>query len=227
MGSSAGSVVGTLYAAGYGAFDIQELALEIEKDLLFDWTLPNRGFIDGSGLEKTINEKVNGRKIQELNRSLVIVATNLHTGELTTFMEGNTGAAVRASCSVPAIFRPTKIGEAEFVDGGVASPLPVEVARKVGADIVIAVNISSIPSNHIPKNTIEVLRQVLDIMGGAFAEKEARLADIVITPNLTGIGSTDFESKNLAILEGERAGFDAIGQIKKLISDFSVSLSQD
>ena len=159
VGTSAGSVVASLYAAGYDGFELQRISLSMSEEAVRDWVLPNRGFIRGDALQDFINEAVQDRSIQALNRKLAVVATDLQTGEPMVFQSGNTGRAVRASSSVPGIFRPVKIGTREYVDGGLVSPIPVRVARELGADIVIAVNISDLPLGNKVNDTFGILLQ--------------------------------------------------------------------
>ncbi|NIO42803.1 MAG: patatin-like phospholipase family protein [Burkholderiales bacterium] len=220
VGTSAGSVVGALFAAGYSGFELQRISLSMDETTVRDWILPNRGFIRGDALQSFINEAVQNRDIQTLNRKLVVVATDLQTGEPMIFQSGNTGMAVRASSSVPGIFRPVKIGAREFVDGGLVSPVPVNIARDLGADIVIAVNISEIPRQSRVDDTIDILLQTFTIMGHVIASQELVEADVVIAPDISELKSTSFDSRNYAIIEGERAGLAAVPMIKQKIDEF-------
>ncbi len=220
VGTSAGSVVAALFAAGYDGFELQRISLSMDETTVRDWILPNRGFIRGDALQNFINEAVQNRDIQILNRKLAVVATDLQTGEPMVFQSGNTGMAVRASSSVPGIFRPVKIGTREFVDGGLVSPVPVKVARDLGADIVIAVNISEVPQQSQVKDTVDILLQTFTIMGHVIASQELADADVVITPDISALKSTSFDSRNYAIIEGEKAGLAAIPLIKQKIESF-------
>ena len=223
VGTSAGSVVAALYAGGYNGFELQRISLSMDEDTVRDWVLPNRGFIRGDALQNFINEALQDRSIQSLNRKLAVVATDLQTGEAMVFQSGNAGMAVRASSSVPGIFRPVKIGTREYVDGGLVSPVPVRIARELGADIVIAVNISDIPRQSKVGDTVGILLQTFTIMGHVIASQELREADIVISPNITELKSTNFDSRNYAIIEGEKAGLDAVVAIREKIAEFNAS----
>jgi NTE family protein len=220
VGTSAGSVVGALYAAGYNGFDLQRIALSMDETTVRDWVLPNRGFIRGNALQRFVNEAVQNRPIEQLNRTLAVVATDLQSGEPMVFRAGNTGAAVTASSSVPGIFQPVKIGDREYVDGGLVSPVPVKVARDLGADIVIAVDISDRPMLSRLRDTIDVLLQTFTIMGRTIARQELVTADVVISPDISQLTSTNFESKNYAVIEGEKAGLAAIPRIQELIAAY-------
>ena len=223
VGTSAGSVVAALFAAGYNGFELQRISLSMDEDTVRDWILPNRGFIRGDALQNFINEAVQRRYIQLLNRKLAIVATDLQSGEPMVFQSGDTGLAVRASSSVPGIFQPVRIGTHEYVDGGLVSPVPAKVARELGADIVIAVNISNVPRQSKLSDTIDILLQTFTIMGHVIANEELAAADVVISPDISELKSTSFDSRNLAIIEGEKAGLAAVPAIKQKIEEFQAA----
>lgn len=219
-GTSAGSVVGALYAAGHGSYALQKIALRIDAAIIGDWSLPNRGVIKGEQLQNFINQSVQNRPIEKLKKILGVVATNLQTGEQVVFRQGNTGMAVRASSSVPGVFQPVLIAGKEYVDGGLTSQVPVNAARELGADIVIAVDISSKPKHGKVKDSIDVLLQTFSIMGQSIGNFELTRADVVIRPNIGPAGSTDFSNKHLAILEGEKAALEAVPLIRAKIQEF-------
>jgi NTE family protein len=218
VGTSAGSVVGALYAAGITGFDLQRRALDLDEKSVSDWALPNRGFIKGESLQKYINDAVKGRAIDKLAKPLGVVATDLHSGESVVFRRGNTGMAVRASSSVPGVFQPVTIDGREFVDGGLTSPVPVKAARDMGADIVIAVDISQEPLRAKVQGTIDVLLQTFLIMGRTIAAQELQSADVVVSPATAELASASFDSRHLAILEGEKAALAAVPRIRERIA---------
>ena len=220
VGSSAGSVVGALYAGGYNGFDLQRVALSMDEGTVSDWVLPNRGFIKGESLQKFVNNAVQNRPIEALNRTLAIVATDLQSGDLVVFERGDTGMAVRASSSVPGIFQPVKINGREYVDGGLVSPVPVRTARDLGADIVIAVDISDRPKTARLRDTIDVLMQTFIIMGRTIASQELTRADIVVIPDITNLNSANFDSRNYAIIEGEKAGLAAVPKLQEKVAAY-------
>ncbi len=214
VGTSAGAVVGALYAAGNGGFELQKLALQLEEGQLSDWSLPDRGVIRGEALQNFINRALGQRTLEKLPRLFAAVATDLQSGEATVFRTGNAGMAVRASSSVPGIFQPVKINGREYVDGGLVSPVPVRAARDMGADFVIAVDISDQPQHGSTKSTIDVLLQTFSIMGQTIGRYELRDADVVIRPATPGIKGTDFQDRHLAVLEGEKAVAAALPDLK-------------
>jgi NTE family protein len=134
------------------------------------------------------------------------------------FGKGNTGTAVRASCSIPGIFRAVRISDRIYVDGGVVSPVAVDAARKLGADVVIAVDISSAVDRTQPEGTIDTLLQSINIMYAKLGSIQVCKADVVIKPKVAYIGSADFSKRHEAILEGERAAIGALPQIVQIIT---------
>lgn len=218
VGTSAGSFVGSLYAYGYDAFTLQKLALEIERDDVADIGIPDVGFVKGDKLEAYVNRMVRNTPIEGMKIPFYAVATDLHKGQETVFGKGNTGQAVRASCSVPGVFRPTRIGDALYVDGGVVSPVAVDAARRMGADVVIAVDISGGGrDNPDPTSTIEAILTSVNIMYARLSERQLEKAEVVIRPKVGHIASGDFTKRNDAILEGEKAASAALPRIREIL----------
>ncbi len=219
VGTSAGSVVGALYAAGFDGFELQRIALELDEKSVSDWVLPNRGFLRGESLQNYINTAVKNRSLEQLNKPIGVVATDLKSGDQVVFRRGNTGMAVRASSSVPGVFQPVVISGREYVDGGLTSPVPVRAARDMGADIVIAVDISKDPLTANVSGTLEVLLQTFLIMGRALAAQELLGADVVIAPDTHEMQTASFESRNIAIMEGEKAALVAVPRLRQKITE--------
>jgi NTE family protein len=224
VGTSAGSVVGAMYAAGNNGFALQKMALEMDEATISDWSLPffskSSGVLKGEALQGYVNRMVNQASIEKLKKPFGAVATDLNTGMPVLFQRGNTGLAVRASSAVPGVFQPVKINDRFYVDGGLVSPVPVRFAREMGADIVIAVNISSAPEAQNSSSSLEVLMQTFTIMGQSLNQFELKNADVVIKPDLPGMKGNDFNGRNLAILAGERAANAVIVELKEKIRAF-------
>jgi NTE family protein len=214
VGTSAGSVVAALYASGMSGFELQNLALQMDESMVADWTLPNRGMLKGAALQDFINQKVKNLSIQRLPRPLGVVATDLQSGEMVLFRRGDTGIAVRASSAVPGVFQPVEIGGRDYVDGGLTSPVPARSARSMGADFVIAVDISNVSRRDKLAGTVDVLLQTFAIMGHTISGHELADANIVVRPRTAAVSSTDFEGRHLAILEGEKAAAAIMPELK-------------
>ncbi|MDP9154423.1 MAG: patatin-like phospholipase family protein [Pseudomonadota bacterium] len=207
-GTSAGSVIAALSASGMNGIAINKLALTMDEASISDWAMPfrTRGFLQGVALQNYLNKTLDNKPIEKMAKPLGIVATDLKTGQPILFQRGNTGIAVRASCSVPSIFEPVKIGGHEYVDGGLVSPVPAAFARKMGADFVIAVDISARPETALTQSSFDVLMQTFTIMGQTIKAYELdKYADFVIRPNLAAMSGSDFSQRNAAILAGEEA----------------------
>ena len=215
VGTSAGSFVGSLYAYGFNAFQIQKMALSIDKSEIIDMTIPDNGFVKGDSLEEYVNRMLKNAPIEKLKVPFYAVATSLPDGQEVVFGKGNAGKAVRASCSIPGVFRPARIGDAMYVDGGVVSPVAVEAARRYGADIVIAVDISADRDTRQPEGTIDTILQSVNIMYSKLSAIQTVKADVVIRPRVGYIGSADFEKRHEAIMEGEKAALEALPAIRK------------
>lgn len=214
VGTSAGSVVGAMYAAGKSGFELQTLAINLDQSQVSDWSLPDRGMLKGEALAAFVNKAVGNRPIEKLPRRFGVVATDLASGEAILFRSGDTGIAVRASSSVPGVFQPVSIRGREYVDGGLVSPVPVRFAREMGATFVIAVDISGRPQLGRVHSTLDVLLQTFTIMGQSIARSELPLADVVIRPDISQLGSVDFNTRHQAVLEGEKATAQVMAELK-------------
>ena len=217
-GTSAGSVVGALYASGMNAFEMQEKAVALDEAKIRDLQLSSGGLVLGQKLEDYVNEQVRRKPLEQMAKPFVVVATRLEDGERTVFARGNTGQAVRASSSVPDVFQPVTIGKYHFVDGGIVSPVPVDAARQLGADIVIAVDISNKARGQTPGDMLGTLGQSIAIMGQKLGQAELARADVVIRPQVLDIGSADFSQRANAILEGEKAALAVMPQIRERVA---------
>ncbi len=218
VGTSAGSVVGAMYAAGATGFELQKQALDMDEATISDWALPlfakTSGVLKGEALQAYVNKAVHNLPMEKLKISFGAVATDLANGKPILFQRGNTGQAVRASSAVPSVFQPVKIGERSYVDGGLVAPVPVRYAREMGADFIIAVNISTQTDAQAAVSSLEVLMQTFSIMGQQLNAYELKEADIVIQPALGTMKSNDFNGRNLAILAGEQATANQMALIK-------------
>lgn len=218
VGTSAGSVVATLYAAGKTPAELTNMAMTLDESTITDWVFPGRSLLKGEALAKFVRNLSGGRQIEGMRMPLGIVAADLQNGQPILFRKGDPGMAVRASSSVPGVFEPVKIGGREYIDGGAVSPIPVRYAKQMGADIVIAVDISAIPEGQSTKGAVDILLQTFNIMGHAISQYELQDADVVMRPKLEGIGSTEFSARRLSILAGREAALMVMPQLKERIA---------
>lgn len=218
VGTSAGSFVGCFYAYGYNAFQLQKISFDIEQGDLADFTLPDNGFIKGEKLEAYVNKLVRTTPLEKMRIPFYAVATDIQSGREVIFGTGNTGTAVRASCSIPGVFTPVLINNRMYVDGGVVSPVAVDAARRYGADVVIAVDISAEGEAPRPQGTLETMMQAVGIMYSKLATQQLAKADVVIKPKVGYIGSAAFDKRHEAVLEGEKAAMEALPAINAILA---------
>jgi NTE family protein len=216
LGTSAGSVVGALYAGGYNGLALEKLALEMDREKLKDFDISRRGYVRGEQLQDFINRALNNRSIEQLEHPFIAIATQLRTGKTAAFNHGNTGQAVRASSSIPGVFYPVTINGEEYVDGDLKKPVAVTLAREMGADIIIAVDISQQPADHpAAQDIIDILKQSLRIMRQSILSRELESAQVVIRPEIGVTPEIDANSKLRLIKVGEEAANAAIPAIRE------------
>ena len=194
VGTSSGALVASFYAGGMKAQTLEALALELDDNEIFDFTLFGPGLVEGARLQDYVNRRLSGRPIEALGKPFAAVATEQGSGRMAVFNRGNTGIAVRASASVPKMFWPVIINGQSYVDGGVASRVPAALAREMGADVVIAVDISRRPA------------------------EDAEAADVVIRPQTVRSRINDFQHRQANIAAGEAAARAAIEQIRRRLA---------
>jgi NTE family protein len=220
VGTSAGSLVAAFYASGKTGTQLQHVAETMEEATFADWTLPifSRGVLRGEALSRYVSAQVKGRLIENMPLPLGIVATDLNSGQGVLFQRGDTATAVRASSAVPALFQPVKIAGREYVDGGLVSPVPVRYARQMGAEVIIAVDISSAPEGNLAGDTLQILNQTFAIMIKSINGFELRDADVVVRPALTGVASADFGARRRSIEAGRVAMQALLPQLRVALS---------
>ena len=218
VGTSAGSLVAALYASGKSGADLGLLADSMDESAFTDWSFPGRGLIRGEALARYVREHTGGRKIEVMSIPLGIVATDLDNGQAILFQRGDPGVAVRASSAVPAVFQPVRIGTREYVDGGLVSPVPVRFARQMGAELVIAVDISAVPEGSATGDPMRMLLQTFAIMGKSINQFELRDADIVLRPSLPGVSGADFGARKRSIQAGREAMLAQLPRLRERIA---------
>lgn len=222
-GTSAGSFVGSIYASGKTPYQLQQIALTLKESDIRDLTLNSQGVVQGQKLQNYVNKHLANKPIEQFPIRFAAVATRLDNGTKAEFIKGNAGQAVRASCSIPNVFVPATIGGKQYVDGGLVSPIPVKTAKAMGADIVIAVDISARPVGNKPLNMWGLLDQTINIMGQQSINEELSQANVIIQPKVGHLGTLDLKASNESILEGEKATQLKISSIEKAINDFKKS----
>ncbi len=191
--------------------------MALNEGTIRDLQLSAAGLVKGRKLQDFINEQVGNQPLDKLPKPFVAVATRLEDGKRTVFARGNTGQAVRASSSIPGLFEAVKIGKYHYVDGGVISPVPVDAARELGADVVVAVDISDKPRGKTPTSMLDTMNQSIAIMGQKLGQLELANADVVVRPQVLDIGTLDFSKRSQAIAEGEKAALAALPELQRKV----------
>lgn len=228
VGTSAGSIAGSIYASGKSAQQLRQIALDMRVNDVREFDIGLQGFFDGSKLENYVNQQVDKKRLEDMKIPMFIVATELKHGNKVVFNKGNTGQAVRASISIPSMFVPVNILGREYVDGGLVSPVPVNVARDLGADIIIAVDILAQPIYTETSNVWGMFNQNINIMQNKLAEEELKNADIVIQPDLREKAHIfDVKGRELTIQSGAAATQQKLSRIELLLTTKSIEKSKN
>lgn len=218
VGTSAGSIVGSIYASGKSAAQLKQIALDMQVNDVREFNIGLQGFFDGSKVENYVNQQVNQLPLEKMKIPMFVVATELKQGNKVVFNQGSTGQAVRASISIPSMFIPVTIAGTEYVDGGLVSPVPVNVARELGADIVIAVDILAQPVHTETSNVWGMFNQNINIMQNKLAAEELKNADIVIQPDLREKAHIfEVKGRQMTIDAGAQATMEQIDKIQNLV----------
>lgn len=238
-GTSMGAIIGAMYAQGKNASQIKEVALDLGwKKLahLLALTPPKTGFLSGRKIKARLKEIIGEVDFADLRMPFACVATDIMTGEEVVIKQGPVLEAVIASMSLPVIFKAARWQGRYLVDGGVVNPVPVSVLKDMGADFITAVNVITKPSDRagnahleerVQKETGEVkepgifsmMMQLVNVASYQVVKSSLSGADIVIEPEVVGIGFGDFRRARECIYQGELAAQDSVQEIKRRLAD--------
>lgn len=226
VGSSSGALIGALYALWKDIDRVEEITKGVTlKDLagvLMDPSFGG-GLVKGDRTMNFFKKYFEDKKIEEMKIEFEAVATDVNTAERVVFDRGSIIEAIRASISIPLVYSPIENNKRVLVDGGVSCPVPVEVAKERGAEVVIAVNLDGIyfldnaKKNSPSSSVIEVLKNSYFALRYNLAKKEVKEADVLIEPVMKFIGDFDFIKGKEAIEAGELATDKLVHRIKKLV----------
>ncbi|MFW5985558.1 MAG: patatin-like phospholipase family protein [Halanaerobiaceae bacterium] len=215
-GTSAGSIVGSLYASGVSPEEMKEIAEDITWIDLLRPVISDLGLFNSEQIEKFIKENIKENQFSRLQIGLSVVATDLATGEVVILEKGKVSRAVTASSAIPVIFEPVEYREKKLVDGGLANNLPLDVVNQQDVDIVVGVDVaSSFSIAEFPRSKTEVGIRSYNIIQKHQTDYEG--ADVVIKPDLEGIRGTDFSAHKKMIARGRDAAREMLPEIKKLL----------
>lgn len=218
VGTSAGAVVGALSASGVPADDLLLAAAGMKRSLFADWIIPRTGLLGGSGIHAFVDANARAHRIEEFPIRFAAVAVEAQRGCLQIFNTGDAGKAVQASSSVPVFLVPPDIGGKEYLDGGLTSPLPVRVARLLGAQRVVAVDVTFDPAERPFHNIADAFWRSTLVMQRALAILEGMEAEIVISPRLPAEHEISFENRGAIVDAGSLAARTAVPAIRRMLS---------
>ena len=216
-GSSIGALIGAIYSAGQSLHDMEKIARHLKKAFFLDFTLPKLGFIEGNRIRDFVRLFTYNKNIEELNIPTAIVATDIRTGERIVFNKGNAADAVRASVAIPGVIVPVKRQGRILVDGAVSDRVPVSVVREMGADIVIAVDVTGFDKDAELNHIVDIFMQSMDRMQMEIVRYREVESDIMIRPDVARFGPFSFERGKELIAAGEQAARRQVDRIKNLL----------
>ncbi len=219
-GSSMGAMVGCFYAAGLDIDRLYKLSKVFKRKYYLDFTVPKMGFVSGDRVKELIKVFTHGKKLEELDIPVSVVATDLGTGEKVVFSEGPIADAVRASISIPGIFTPEKWNGRLLVDGGVIDRIPVSVVKEQGADIIIGVDVAHVKTNAEINSIFDVIMQSIDIMQMELVENRKIVSDVMIRPRVEKYSSRAFTHIDEIIAIGEEETIKQLPSIKQAIDQW-------
>ncbi|WP_243289987.1 patatin-like phospholipase family protein [Bacillus sp. FJAT-47783] len=219
-GSSMGALIGSFFAADLTIDQMYKLAKAFKRKYYLDFTVPKMGFITGNRVKELIKAFTKNKNIEDLSIPLAVVATDLYEGKKVVFRKGPVADAVRASIAIPGIFVPVQIDDMLLVDGGVADRVPVSVVKQMGADIVIAVDVSHVKKHEQITSIFDVIMQSLDIMQDELVHHRKIASDIMIRPSVGQYSSKAFTNIEEILKKGEEEAEKYIEAIKERISNW-------
>ncbi len=216
VGCSAGAIFGALWCAGLDLYRIERLFTYpgFAKKLL-DPTVSKEGLIKGDKILELIRLLTKDMSFADLRIPLAVIATDIETGELVIFTEGSVAQAVRASISIPGFVKPYRYQGRLLVDGAVKTRLPVEVARNMGAEKVLAVDVKKGMMTH-PSSAMDILLQSIEILEDDLLRAQCQEIELLIQPDIGHIGSFQFDRAEEAIRLGRCIAFAKSSEIKRL-----------
>lgn len=223
-GCSIGSLIGALYCAGLDAETIYKLAKHLKRRHWIDFVIPKMGIISGDRVLAMLRLLTKQKKFEDLSIPLSVIATDLGNGREVVFNEGDVATAVRASVSVPGVFVPYQLGEILYVDGAVLNPTPIDVARKMGSDYVIAVDLAHKGETGTITNLFDVIIQAINIMERQMFNQRQEECDVLLRPKVAHLSPSSFDSIDECVALGEQAAEESLPEIKRILDD---SLTED
>lgn len=226
-GTSIGSIIGALYAYYKSVEKLEEIALSADWHKLLSFIDPSilkGGLIEGERIREFIEKNIKHSRFEDLKIPLTIIATDINTAKMIEIKEGDVSSAVRASISIPLVIKPVELDGKFLVDGGLSSPVPTASVRRMGADVIIAVNLDN--DSYFRKDSKVgslIASRSIQILQYHLAKKDLRYADIIIEPEVGDVGIISVEhilenKRKEVMMKGEIAAQNSLDQIKKAIN---------
>lgn len=214
-GASMGAAIGAFYAAGSDPVMLGKLACHLNQSFFIDVAMPRFGLLKGEKMTQILRLLTHNKTFDQLQIPLAVVATDIERGQRVVLQEGDVALAVRASSSIPGIFKPIRINDCLLVDGAVTERLPVTVLKEMGADFIIGVDVKNWPAERMEVNNIyEVIMQSIEILEKEVCRKFLEMADFLICPNLSNIGTLDFQKAEECVQIGREAALASLPQLQ-------------
>lgn len=219
-GTSSGAIVGAFHAAGVKPAQQLEFAQRLRWRSLRMLGIPKMGFFHSGELERFLAELIGDVHFDELKTPLEVVATDFRTARPVVFKSGRVAPAVAASAAIPIVFSPVRLGEMVLVDGGLTNNLPADLARGMGAEIVLGVSVLSVfDEKRRFDNFFDIALGTMDLMSKASTETGAQACDICLVPLVGPRSPSDLARAPSMVAEGEAAMLRALPRLKQLLED--------
>lgn len=226
VGTSVGAIVGALYASGVSASDIEGMASEVGWDQLTDLSsarvvrlLVTERLLSTKKMEHYLQARIGEKSFADLKTEFACLATDVRTGEGIVLREGSVALAARASATMPGIFEPVPFRHRLLIDGGVVDNVPTEVARRLGADLLICLYVPADLSRNNVSNVLTMMTQALYIQGQTLSEERVKQADFLIRPDVSDISALELWRSKECMEAGLRAGESAWPDLKRLLAE--------
>lgn len=226
VGCSAGSIVGALYADNPEFNGIEKSLLKLTRSDLLDTTFFSRlGLVQGKALQSFLKKNLGSKTFEELKIPLIVVATDLFTGETIELSQDDLPSAIGASCAIPGIFHPVFLYDRYLIDGGASSPVPVEVAKKYGAEVIIAIDVTGKLSSSKPSHFFGIARRGMEIVYWKLVESSLAKAEIAIRMEFQDVGVFSDDLNEQMYEHGRQRVLSMLPEIKKKLGHSEIIAS--
>jgi NTE family protein len=220
VGCSAGAMAGALYADGQELQTVTKSFLHLKRADILDvsYLRPLFGIVDGKSIQTLMRKTLQAQTFDELKIPLIAVATDLLSGDVVEISQGEIAKGVGASCAFPGVFKPVYLYGRALVDGGISCPVPVSIAKKHGAEFIIAIDITGRLPNASPRHLLGIGKRSLDIAYRKFVELSLSEADVVIKMDFEDCGTFADHLNEYLYEQGRKAAQEKLPEIQKKLN---------